>query len=143
VALHELTRTVTTECAATKDAHAHNITIRAHTTPLTVDGDPVLLAHLVRNLVTNAVRHNHHDGHVQADIHGRTLTVTNTGPHVPPETVPYLFEPFRRLRERGHAPGEGAGLGLSIVTSIARAHQAEVDAEANPDGGLTVRVTFP
>ncbi len=142
VDLAALARTVATECGTSKDARARDITVRARTAPLSVDGDPVLLAHLVRNLVSNAVRHNHDSGHVQVDVHDRTLTVTNTGPHVPPETVPYLFEPFRRLRERLSGPGEGAGLGLSIVASIARAHGARTEAEANPRGGLTVRVTF-
>ncbi|WP_116215343.1 sensor histidine kinase [Streptomyces olivoreticuli] len=142
VDLAALARTVATECGASKDARARDITVRARTAPLSVDGDPVLLAHLVRNLVSNAVRHNHDSGHVQVDVHDRTLTVTNTGPHVPPETVPYLFEPFRRLRERLSGPGEGAGLGLSIVASIARAHGARTEAEANPRGGLTVHVTF-
>ncbi|WKK24095.1 HAMP domain-containing sensor histidine kinase [Streptomyces olivoreticuli] len=142
VDLAALARTVATECGASKDARARGITVRACTVPLGVDGDPVLLAHLVRNLVSNAVRYNHEGGHVQVDVHDRALTVTNTGPLVPPDTVPYLFEPFRRLRERLSGPGEGVGLGLSIVASIARAHGAQAHAEANPDGGLTVRVTF-
>ncbi|WP_424923090.1 ATP-binding protein [Actinomadura rubrisoli] len=49
----------------------------------------------------------------------------------------HLFEPFRRLTR-----GEGVGLGLSIVASIARAHGGEATARANPDGGLTVRIAF-
>ncbi|MBH0244852.1 sensor histidine kinase, partial [Streptomyces cavourensis] len=39
--------------------------------------------------------------------------------------------------------GEGAGLGLSIVASVARAHGGEATATANPGGGLTARVTLP
>ncbi|MEV0370375.1 ATP-binding protein [Streptomyces sp. NPDC050636] len=113
------------------------------TCPLTVDGDPVLLAHLVRNLVANAVRHNQPDGRITVRVDGRTLEITNTGPAVPADSIPYLFEPFRRLEERRHAPGEGAGLGLSIVASIARAHAATATAHPNPGGGLTVRVVFP
>jgi signal transduction histidine kinase len=59
------------------------------------------------------------------------------------DEVEELFEPFRRLHSRRRAPGEGAGLGLSIVASIARAHRADVTAGANADGGLTLQVTFP
>ncbi|MFE3184087.1 hypothetical protein ACFXKR_24925 [Streptomyces violascens] len=51
---------------------------------------------------------------------------------MPQGAVPELFEPFRRLNERRHAPGEGAGLGLALGTSIARAHGGEATAEANP-----------
>ncbi|GAA0417515.1 sensor histidine kinase [Streptomyces luteireticuli] len=143
VALDELVRTVTAEYAASRQARDHGITVQARTAPMTVRGDPVLLTHLVRNLVGNALRYNHDGGHVTVSVHGRALEVDNSGPHVPPETVPYLFEPFRRLEERRHARGEGAGLGLSIVASIAHAHHARTDAEANPGGGLSIRVVFP
>ncbi|MFF3088513.1 ATP-binding protein [Streptomyces nojiriensis] len=114
--------------------------------PLTVPGDRTLLGHLLRNLLTNAVRHNRAGGRitVSTSAHGE-LTVSNTGPVIGPADVPGLLEPFRRRAERLHTAGEGAGLGLSIVASIARAHGAELTAEANPapEGGLTVRVRFP
>ncbi|MFE7607499.1 sensor histidine kinase [Streptomyces celluloflavus] len=141
VALGDLAKTVAAEYA--DDAWGRGVTLATDIRPLTVDGDPVLLTHLVRNLVGNAVRHNHSDGRITLGIDGRTLVITNTGPAVAAESVPYLFEPFRRMEARRHAPGEGAGLGLSIVASIARAHAATAEAEPNPGGGLTVRVTFP
>ncbi|MFI0981197.1 sensor histidine kinase [Streptomyces sp. NPDC021093] len=108
-----------------------------------VTGDEVLLGHLVQNLLGNALRYNHPAGTVRVRLSGDgVLEVSNTGPAVDPAAVPRLFEPFRRARERRHAPGEGAGLGLSIVASIARAHGAKATARANPEGGLTVRVAF-
>ncbi|SOD63815.1 Signal transduction histidine kinase [Streptomyces zhaozhouensis] len=119
------------------------ISLRTEALPLTVTGEAILLEHLVRNLVGNAVRYNTPGGKVEVRTGAEGLRVTNTGPPVPPGVVTQLFEPFRRLQARQHAPGEGAGLGLSIVASIARAHGAIVTAEANPDGGLTVRVVFP
>lgn len=126
------------------EAAARNVTVTVRAEPLTVEGDGVLLDRLVHNLVANGVRYNVPDGSVTVRVEGDgTLEVTNTGPEVPPETVPHLFEPFRRLHERTHARGEGAGLGLSIVSAIARAHGAEVTAEANGEGGgLTIRVAF-
>lgn len=114
--------------------------------PLTVTGDATLLGHLVRNLIANAVRHNRPGGRVRvATSADGVLTVSNTGPLIAPGDVPRLLEPFRRRAERRHTAGEGAGLGLSIVASIARAHGARLLAEANPapDGGLTVSVRFP
>jgi signal transduction histidine kinase len=60
---------------------------------------------------------------------------------VPSEALPSLFEPFRRLdRER---TGNGAGLGLSIVRSVAQAHRGTVYAEPNYGGGLRIVVGFP
>ncbi|MFJ8209468.1 sensor histidine kinase [Streptomyces sp. NPDC096033] len=116
--------------------------------PLTVEGDRALLDHLIRNLLTNAVRHNRPGGRIEVTTapgpEGGVLTVSNTGPVIDPQDVPRLLEPFRRRAERRHTAGEGAGLGLSLVASIARAHGARLRAEANPgpDGGMTVRVRF-
>ncbi|MCX4681912.1 ATP-binding protein [Streptomyces sp. NBC_01433] len=124
------------------EAEERSITVEAEFRPLSVEGDPVLLDHLAHNLVANALRHNHPGGRVRVRVGPGGLEVANTGPVVDPATVPLLFEPFRRAQARRHAPGEGAGLGLSIVASIARAHGGEASATANPGGGLTVRVVL-
>ncbi|ATY97397.1 sensor histidine kinase [Streptomyces cavourensis] len=141
VDLGATTTTVTEALAA--EAAERDVTVDVAARPVGVEGDPVLLDHLVHNLVANAVRHNHPGGAVRVRVGPGGLEVANTGPMVAPETVPLLFEPFRRARARRHAPGEGAGLGLSIVASVARAHGGEATATANPGGGLTARVTLP
>ncbi|MFJ2931276.1 ATP-binding protein [Streptomyces sp. NPDC087219] len=141
VAVHEVARQAADALAA--EAAEHEVTVSVRALPLTVDGDAVLLDRLVHNLVVNGVRHNVRGGRVEVRTGPGGIEVSNTGPEVPPETVPLLFEPFRRLTERTHAPGEGAGLGLSIVESIARAHGATTEAFPNAEGGgLTVRVRF-
>ncbi|WP_405783540.1 ATP-binding protein [Streptomyces sp. NBC_00859] len=124
------------------EAEQREITVTTTLEPTTVAGDPVLLSLLIRNLVDNALRYNHRGGTVRIGLHDRTLTISNSGPLVPADDAPHLFEPFRRLNERTHSAGEGAGLGLSIVASVAHSHGAEAAAEANPDGGLTVAVDF-
>ncbi|MCX4526402.1 MULTISPECIES: HAMP domain-containing sensor histidine kinase [unclassified Streptomyces] len=133
--------------AVEADARASaGLTVVRALAPLTVTGDGTLLGHLVRNLLVNAVRHNSPGGEIAlATSRDGVLTVSNTGPVIAPGDVPRLLEPFRRRAERRHTAGEGAGLGLSIVASIARAHGAKLRAEANPapGGGLTIRVRFP
>lgn len=69
---------------------------------------------------------------------------------MPPYEVPGLFEPFRRLptTERladsaDASISRAAGLGLSIVRSVAHAHGGDVHASPRQDGGLTVRVRIP
>jgi signal transduction histidine kinase len=69
-----------------------------------------------------------------------TLTVTNTGPLVPAEQVPGLFEPFRRLTGERLDHGGGVGLGLTIARSIVAAHGGSIEARPNPGGGLIVSV---
>ncbi|MDH6514207.1 signal transduction histidine kinase [Streptomyces sp. SAI-135] len=110
-------------------------------TPLTVRGDPVLLRHLLTNVIRNAVQYNHPSGHVRVHVEACTVTVANTGPHVPAHRVPDLFEPFRRLAPDRTAD-TGHGLGLSIAASIASSHHATLTAEPRPTGGLTVRLAF-
>lgn len=123
---------------------AHGLTVTMDTRPVTVSGDPVLLHRLVANLLHNAVRYNRPGGSVAVELTPLgVLTVRNTGAEVPEERVGELFEPFRRLRTtRTTRTADGAGLGLSIVASIARAHDAEVSARPNPGGGLEVTVRF-
>ena len=71
-----------------------------------------------------------------------TLTVSNTGPTIPPDVVERLFRPFQqRGRERvRHA--DGHGLGLAIVQAIAHAHHAKITARPRAEGGLDIGVTL-
>ena len=125
------------------------IRIDTVTEPATLDGDPLLVERLVANLVANAVRHNVADGRAEIRTgmsNGRAvLSVTNTGPLIPPAEVERLFQPFQRLdpRRASYPDGHGHGLGLSIVRAIAIAHHADITARPGPDGGLSVSVTFP
>ncbi|GHA23113.1 two-component sensor histidine kinase [Streptomyces spiroverticillatus] len=141
VALHTLAASAA--LATEAEAQERGIALDLDLRPLQVDGDPVLLTRLLHNLLANALRYNHRDGRVTlSTAPDGTLTVSNTGPVVPAESAPRLFEPFHRLQPRRHSPTEGVGLGLALVASIARAHGAQAHAEPNPDGGLTVRVMF-
>jgi signal transduction histidine kinase len=121
-----------------------DVSIDVTTSPGVVDGDPSLIERLVGNLVDNAIRYSGHGGTVAVSVSGDgeqvVLRVTNGGGTVPPDQLERLFQPFTRLDDR---TGEGFGLGLSIVQSIAHAHGATVDALAPETGGLDVTVTFP
>jgi signal transduction histidine kinase len=117
------------------------LTVSAELTPTPVLGDPVLLELLVDNLVRNAVRHNVPNGQLWLTTANRTLVVANTGQPVSADRLTELVEPFRRgPRDR---VGEGAGLGLAIVTAVAAAHHAEVSLAPREGGGIRVRVEFP
>ena len=117
------------------------------TTPAPFDGDALLIERLVVNLLTNAVRHNTPGGRVEIETgiqEGEAfLSVSNTGPVIPSAEVERLFQPFQRLDPRRAIHKDGHGLGLSIVRAIASAHGASITADPLPDGGLSVRVSFP
>jgi signal transduction histidine kinase len=115
--------------------------VRTSIEPCPVSGHRALAERLVANLVDNALRHNVSGGWVAVSCGRGVLTVTNTGPVVPPAEVERLFQPFQRL---GPArTGEGLGLGLSIVRAVADAHDASVDTTVRPEGGLEITVRFP
>ena len=113
-------------------------------------GDARLTERLVANIVDNAVRHNVPGGWISLRVgteQGQAVfTAANSGPVVPPGEVSRLFAPFQRLgaaREARPGRREGQGLGLSIVSAIAAAHGADLQARARPDGGLHIELRFP
>jgi signal transduction histidine kinase len=72
------------------------------------------------------------------------ITISNTGPPVPPSAIDSLPQPFRRLAsERTRAQDDGLGIGLSIVAAIAKAHHAALIIRPGADGGLAVEVSLP
>ena len=114
--------------------------------PAHAQGDRVLLERMIANLVENAVRHNNPGGWIgirtiqQSD--GALFEIANTGSSVPAEEIPTLFEPFGRAKQRINS-SDGVGLGLSIASAIARAHNATITAHPRTGGGLEVSVTIP
>jgi signal transduction histidine kinase len=126
-------------------AAAAGVRLRADVEPVTVAGEASLLERLVANLVHNGIKYNVPGGEVclQVGPDEPVLRVTNTGPVVAAESVPRLFEPFRRARGDRLDHSGGAGLGLTIARSIAQAHRGSIAAAAQPAGGLRVTVELP
>lgn len=128
--------------AAGRDLDVHAALETAHAA-----GDQRLIERLIANLFDNAIRHNAPGGHVEISTGTRDLhafiSITNTGPAVPPEQIQRLFQPFERLNGARTQHTGGYGLGLSIVQAIATAHRAELITCARPHGGLTIEVSFP
>jgi signal transduction histidine kinase len=138
----------TSLCAA--EAAGVGVSLRTDLRPVVVAGDATLLERVATNLVQNALRYNVPGGWVDVVTYDQEryglLVVANSGPVVPESLVESLFEPFRRLPVEGavHNPKDrGAGLGLSIVRSVAAAHRGRIAVQPRQDGGLVVRVWIP
>jgi signal transduction histidine kinase len=114
--------------------------------PAETTGDPQLLERMIWNLVDNAVRHNEPGGWIRLRTGSSDaavyLEIANSGPFIPDDAVPSLFEPFRRLEARTGVR-DGVGLGLSITRSVITAHRATVTARSQPAGGLDISVVIP
>jgi signal transduction histidine kinase len=135
------------QCA--QEAAAAQVRLDERAYSACTSGDPVLLERLVQNLVENGIRHNRPEGgfvrvisRTRAD--GRVeVEVASSGAVIPPYDIPNLFEPFRRLGAERLVTAKGAGLGLSIVRSVARAHGGEATARPRDGGGLILTVSLP
>ncbi|MFI7634179.1 sensor histidine kinase [Nonomuraea sp. NPDC049400] len=122
------------------------IDLAEHLTPAVTAGDPRLIESLVANLIDNAIRHNHADGHVEITTQTSgtqaALTVTNSGPVIPGNQIQRLFHPFQKLAPERHGRRDGYGLGLAIVNAVTQAHHATLTTTARPEGGLSITVRF-
>lgn len=109
-----------------------------------VSGDGESLMVLIRNLCENAVRYTPEGGSVEvsvtADERGTVLQVADSGPGIAPPQRERIFDRFYRGET---APGEGSGLGLSIVRRIVQLHGAAVELGDARLGGLAFQVRFP
>jgi signal transduction histidine kinase len=132
--------------AAAPEIERLDLHVVAELDPAETTGDPQLLERMIWNLVDNAVRHNEPGGWIRLRTGSKDaaayLEIANSGPFVPDDAVPSLFEPFRRLEPRTGVR-DGVGLGLSIARSVVTAHGATVTARSQPAGGLDISVLIP
>ncbi|MEU6283588.1 HAMP domain-containing sensor histidine kinase [Streptomyces sp. NPDC047028] len=137
---------------AVTDARAagpeHGWTLDLPEEPVTVTGDAHRLQQMLANLLANARLHTPVGTKVSVTLDsgpdGARLLVHDDGPGVPDDIRPHVFERFTRAehRRRPHAPGGGAGLGLSIVSAVAEAHGGTVGLASSP-GATTFTVGLP
>jgi len=110
-------------------------------------GNRQMLAQALANLVDNAIKYTPEGGDVilaaeGVEAEGRvvpTLTVTDTGPGIPPAFRAKALERFARLDPDRSTPGNG--LGLSLVNAVAKLHEATLELEG-AEPGLRVRLAF-
>jgi heavy metal sensor kinase len=113
---------------------------------LRMNGNAGDLYRLFNNLIDNAVRHSDGGGAVtiRAQRAGEWLqvTVADSGPGIPPDELPRIFDRFYRGQHQPH-DRNGTGLGLSIAREIARTHGGQISAANRDGGGCILTVTFP
>ncbi len=122
--------------------------------PFAFWGDEEQLARLFTNLIENALLHTPSGGEVQVRLKQRlrsgspelVLQVQDSGPGIPPQALPHLFDRFYRVDPaRSGDPNRrsGSGLGLAIVKSIAEQHRGQVRVESEVGQGSTFEVILP
>ncbi len=110
-----------------------------------VDGDAARLGQVVRNLLANALKFTPPGGRVEVEVASARgsalLAVRDTGPGIPEEELPRVFDRFwRGTRARGTA---GSGIGLAVVDELVRAHGGAVSVRNAEGGGAVFSVELP
>ena len=113
-----------------------------------VIGDRDRLKQVLLNLVANALAYTPSGGNVTmslACIGGwARVTISDTGPGIPRDELPHIFERFYRVdRARRRSAGGGAGLGLSIAYWIVRMHEGRIEVASEESRGTTFSVWLP
>jgi two-component system, OmpR family, sensor kinase len=111
-------------------------------TPL-VNADAGRIAQAIDNMLDNALRHATSEVELSTRVAGASVEihVLDDGPGFPPEFLPRAWERFSRADAA--RTDDGAGLGLSIVRTIAELHGGRAEALNRPGGGAAVWITLP
>lgn len=128
-------------------AKTHQVRLVLEAVPGTVPGNAALLERALFNLGENAVKYNRPGGTVtfRSSIREDTLQVevTDQGSGIPEALLEQVFEPFFRVDPSRSRQLGGAGLGLSLVRSIASLHGGQVRAESAEGQGSRFILTLP
>jgi two-component system sensor histidine kinase BaeS len=110
-----------------------------------VRADPDRLHQALGNLLDNAARYGRPGDQVTVRVHaedGYALAeVADTGPGIPADELPHVFERLWRGRSGSAVPG--SGIGLAVVRELVAAHGGSVTAESGPAGGTTFTIRLP
>ncbi|MBM3890529.1 MAG: HAMP domain-containing protein [Verrucomicrobia bacterium] len=114
---------------------------------ITVSADRALLRQAIGNLTSNAVKYNDDTGLVrlrlEAGAQDVRVTISNTGPAIPEEERPRIFERFYRASNSRSRQVDGAGLGLSLAREIARAHRGDLLLDATGESLTSFVLVLP
>jgi signal transduction histidine kinase len=118
----------------------------AHDT-ISVSVDPDRIAQVLDNLLDNAIRYSPPRGEVIVTLDPEAdqvaCRVTDQGPGIPAEHLPFIFERFYRVNQaRGRGEG-GIGLGLSIARGLVVAHGGRITAFSDEGKGTTITFWLP
>ncbi len=140
--------------ALASDAHAKGLTLGLHVSPQlpsAVGGDPQRLRQVLGHLVTNAIKFSD-SGDVELRIEGVEdlgsmvtvrFEVSDTGPGIPFEAQPHLFQPFTQADSSTTRRHGGAGMGLAVAQRLTRLMGGRIEFESEPGQGARFWFSIP
>ena len=146
VLLHELVRDSFDDTQILADTSGIRVELKS-CEEVVVDGDAHRLRQLLLNLADNAVKYNQPNGAISMSLRhigdSAVFEISNTGPGVPPEKLPRVFDRFFRGDPAHSTSVEGCGLGLSIAQWIVSAHNGTIQMTSEPAKLTTVNLRLP
>jgi signal transduction histidine kinase len=140
VDLHQLAEEVVGSMAHLALSAGRTIALTGAHHPVLVTGNTAAIADALRNLIENALAHTAPGTEVLVEVGPEgTISVADSGPGIPAEDRPRIFERF--WRGKG-VRASGAGLGLAIVMEIVRAHGASITVNDHIPGGARFDLRF-
>jgi two-component system, NtrC family, sensor histidine kinase KinB len=146
-----LNQTVNEVCAPFKmqaDEREIELAIAVGERPIPIWGDPIKLPWVITNLIGNALRYTPRGGRITVLLEGdekrktARAIVTDTGPGIPEELLPLIFEPYAQFPEDSTHTGS-AGLGLYIAKEIVEAHGGRIFVKSKRGAGTSFIVEIP
>lgn len=124
-----------------------NIGLELQGKELWINGDRDKISQIIINLISNALKYTNPGGQVLVAIKKTTknteIIVNDNGIGIPQEDLPYVFERFYRGDKSRNRETGGAGIGLTIAESIARAHGGSISVTSVLGEGTTFKLTLP
>lgn len=116
--------------------------------PVPVQADAARIEQVLDNLLANALKFSPEQAPVEVAIEpdaegGVVLSVSDEGPGIAPEDLPYIFDRFYQGRRSSEKPEAGSGIGLALAKRAVEAHGGRIWAESLPGHGATLRVRLP
>jgi signal transduction histidine kinase/ActR/RegA family two-component response regulator len=113
-----------------------------------ITGDPGRLQQVIWNLLMNAVKFTPKGGRVQVHLQRVNshveIIVSDTGPGIPPDVLPFIFDRFTQADSSSTRAHSGLGLGLALVKHLVELHGGSVDAQSPGEGkGATFVIRLP
>jgi signal transduction histidine kinase len=148
VDLCELAQEVTDQLDVLAEEKQQTLTVEA-SRPSQCLGDPMVLRQALLNLVDNAIKYSPVGGRIVVRVSTlangvAVLDVSDTGPGIPAELRPRVFDRFYRAdRSRSRENGGGTGLGLSIARWAVEVNGGQLTLENVEGPGATFRITLP
>jgi signal transduction histidine kinase len=129
-------------------AHGHKLIVVCRDDRLTVDGDPVRLAQIFTNLLSNCTKFTERGGTISLTMErsgdNAVVSVSDTGIGIPPESLEDVFEMFSQAGAGQARSRGGLGIGLALVRRLTQLHGGSVSAYSRGVGtGSTFTVRLP